>query len=145
MDRIQDADTALSIVGGEADVFLRKSLCPTLYDVGSGALLRLVINDTGGAVDKINNGLVYLNVPIATVVATAAVDPIRIQTNYITDNIAGITYTLPSDGNFGDRFRIIGKTGIWTIAQRTNQTIYIGNQSTTTGVGGSLVATDSGD
>lgn len=145
IDHIYDCSISFDIDIGSAEIILNRSGSSTLYDVESGATLWLVVNRTGGAVDKLNDGTVYLNVPIATVVATADVDPIRIQSHYITNNAGGVTYTLPTYGNFGDRFKIIGKTGLWTVAQGINQTIYMGNTNTTTGLAGSLVATDAGD
>jgi len=57
----------------------------------------------------------------------------------------GIAFTLPATCAAGSVIEVIGKAGNWSVAQNAGQTIYVGNQNTTTGVGGSLTATDAGD
>lgn len=82
---------------------------------------------------------------LAVVDATLASYTLAVQTGYITDNVAGVTYTLPATGALGDVIEITGKLGIATIAQNANQQICIGNAATTVGVAGTLTATDAGD
>lgn len=64
---------------------------------------------------------------------------------YITDNATGVTVTLPTTASVGDKLKITGKQGLWVLAQNAGETVYFGNTNTTTGVGGSLTATDAGD
>lgn len=64
---------------------------------------------------------------------------------YIGNNAAGVTFTLPGTSSVGDVFRVTGLQASWTIAQNAGQTIYFGNQATTTGAGGSLASTNARD
>lgn len=62
-----------------------------------------------------------------------------VNNGYIASNLGVVTMTLPSASNVGDLIWVIGKgSGGWKIAQNAGQTIYLGNNSTTTGVGGHL-------
>lgn len=62
-----------------------------------------------------------------------------VNNGYIASNLGLVTMTLPSVSSVGDLVWIIGKgSGGWQIAQNPGQTIYFGNNSTTTGVGGHL-------
>jgi hypothetical protein len=62
---------------------------------------------------------------------------------FVANNIALVTLTLPATAVFGDVFRIANKgVGLVTIAQNASQTIYWCDTNTTTGVGGSLTATE---
>jgi hypothetical protein len=57
-----------------------------------------------------------------------------------------ITATLPATAAIGDNFRFVGKgAGLYSIAQRANQYINLGNTVTSTGVGGSLATTNQFD
>lgn len=65
---------------------------------------------------------------------------------YIPNAGGLITFTLPPTSSVGDMFRIAGfGAGGWEIAQNAAQTIHFGNQNSTTGAGGSLASTNSGD
>ena len=56
------------------------------------------------------------------------------------------TLTLPATPIQGDTIAITGYTaGGWKVAQNANQQIFMGNQSTTIGVGGSIASTHSKD
>ena len=77
--------------------------------------------------------------------ATSGTQLIAVQNGYVTDNVGGVTYTLPATANFGDEFIITGKQGLWTLAQNANQQVLLGSSSTTVGVGGSVAATSVGD
>lgn len=81
----------------------------------------------------------------AWVDATNATYTLAIQTGYVTDRLAGVTYTLPAAAGLGDCIKIVGRDGLATVAQNAGQRIFFGNQFTTIGVGGSIVATDAGD
>ena len=62
-----------------------------------------------------------------------------VNNGYITNTAGLVTATLPSTSNVGDLVWVVGKgAGGWQIAQNPGQTIYFGNRSTTSGVGGHL-------
>ena len=62
-----------------------------------------------------------------------------VNNGYIASNVGPVTMTLPSVSTVGDLVWVIGKgSGGWQIAQNPGQTIYFGNNRTTTGVGGHL-------
>lgn len=67
--------------------------------------------------------------------------------SYVTDNGTSIiNYTLPSTAAFGTILQISGKSvGGWSLAQNAGQSILFINQSTTTGVTGSLASSSKGD
>lgn len=69
------------------------------------------------------------------------------NTGYLINNGASlVTLTLPASSAIGDFLEINGfSAGGWTIAQAASQLIHIGNQVTTTGVGGSLASTNQYD
>jgi hypothetical protein len=71
--------------------------------------------------------------------------PLVAGNGYITNNGAGVTFTLPATAAIGDTFRVVRDTGAWTIAQNAGQKINIGMVSTTVGIGGSLVSLQDGD
>jgi len=65
---------------------------------------------------------------------------------YITNNVALVTLTLPTTSSVGQVIKIVGLgAGGWQIAQNVGQSIVIGDQSTTTGGGGSLSSTNAND
>lgn len=65
---------------------------------------------------------------------------------YIPNNVAIVSFALPTNASVGDMFRIAGfGAGGWEITQNPGQTIHFGNQNTTTGGGGSLASSNSGD
>lgn len=65
---------------------------------------------------------------------------------YICNRGTLITATLPATATIGTVVQFVGKgAGLYTIAQRAGQTIHYDNVNTTTGVGGSLTATNQYD
>lgn len=76
---------------------------------------------------------------------TTSIQALAINNGYVTDRSGGVAYTLPVTATLGDIIYIVGKLGIWTIAQNANQQITLGSVSSTVGVGGSLTATNVGD
>lgn len=62
---------------------------------------------------------------------------------YVPDNVALCTLTLPVNAAFGSAQSVVGLgAGGWRIAQNSGQNIQVGNQTTTTGVAGSLSSTN---
>lgn len=76
---------------------------------------------------------------------TGATQTLAVGNGYFTDRGGGVTYTLPSTAALGDIIKIDGKLGLATIAQNANQAIRVGSALSTTGVGGSVAATNVGD
>lgn len=69
-----------------------------------------------------------------------------VNTNYIANNAALVTLTLPATAALGDTIKILGKgAGGWLVAQNASQFIHVGSSVTTTGVGGSAASTDAYD
>lgn len=68
------------------------------------------------------------------------------ENGYINANVALTTFTLPATAAVGDSFQIAGYgAGGWKVAQNAGQKIYLGNATTTVGVGGSLASTNAHD
>jgi hypothetical protein len=129
----------------------------------SDNFLQTLTGDTGGPVPPDGSGTIFVLGGTGTrVVGTPGSNTITIDTTgsgvdwnlvtvspqtidihqgYVTNNAAGITYVLPATMQFGEYFRITGINGLWTLTQNAGQTIHFGNQSTTTGVGGSIAST----
>jgi hypothetical protein len=79
-------------------------------------------------------------------VITDATQNISVQNGYFANRGAGVTFTLPATAEVGDMFALSAiDAGGWTLAQNAAQVIRMGNQVTTTGVGGSLASTANGD
>jgi hypothetical protein len=60
---------------------------------------------------------------------------------YIPKGGTSVVFTLPASASVGDTYRIAGYGNLWRVAQNAGQTIFLGNQTTTAGTGGSLTAT----
>jgi len=78
---------------------------------------------------------------------TSSTQTIAAGNAYVSDNGATlVTFTLPATSNFGDSFRVLGKSaGGWKIGQNATQQINYGNLPTTAGTGGSLASTNQYD
>lgn len=67
----------------------------------------------------------------------------EVNTTYVANDTGLVTLTLPARFNVGDRFVVVGYgAGLWEIAQNDGQTIHSSTGSTTTGVTGSVAATN---
>lgn len=121
---------------------------------------QLVIGSTGndpvGAAITAGDGIDVTNAAGAiTITATGsgldyeevtdATKTMEVRHTYTATNAAGVAFTLPSTAVAGSVIEIVGKTGLWSIAQNIGQTIHVGSNSTTTGAGGSVTATNAGD
>lgn len=74
---------------------------------------------------------------------TGTSQSMSVNVGYIADNAGLVTITLPSTAAQGTVQRVSGNgAGGWLIAQNASQSIKIGNQTTTTGTGGSLASTN---
>ena len=77
---------------------------------------------------------------VATVDTTALVNK-----GYIVNSGGLLTVTLPVSAAIGDIVRVAGINGAWKVAQSALQQVFIGDTSTTAGVGGYLQSTDTRD
>lgn len=70
-----------------------------------------------------------------------------VDSGYFANNAGATTLTLPTTAAVGDTIVVAQGSGggSWTIAQNNLQSIVYGNQTTTTGTGGSLASTANGD
>jgi hypothetical protein len=60
---------------------------------------------------------------------------------YIANNSSLVTITLPATCAVGKTIRIAGKgAGLWKVAQNAGQTIYFGDQNSTSGTAGYIAA-----
>ncbi len=74
---------------------------------------------------------------------TGTTQSMSVNVGYIADNAGLVTITLPTTAAQGTVQRVAGNgAGGWLIAQNASQNIKIGNQTTTTGTGGSLASTN---
>jgi len=76
---------------------------------------------------------------------TGTTDDFVASNGYICNNAGAVTITLPSSASLGDSFKITALQSSWSIAQNASQIIHFGDQSTTTGVGGSITSTNARD
>jgi len=95
----------------------------------------LVIGDLPAGV----GGLAW-NVETTTAVTAA------VNNGYLTNNAGLVTVTLPTTAAVGDKVRVCGMgAGGWKVAQNASELIDYGENTTTTGVGGSLASTHYAD
>ena len=74
---------------------------------------------------------------------TGTTQALAINTNYMADNAALVTLTLPAASVFGNVITITGfGSGGWKIAQNAGQQVIVNALATTVGVGGSVASTN---
>lgn len=95
------------------------------------------------------NNSINMSFPTPTLAAFAWTDvtstsqSMSANSGYIADNASLVTLTLPSTAVQGSIISVCGNgAGGWSIAQNASQNIKFGNQTTTTGTGGSLASTN---
>jgi len=100
-----------------------------IYDTSGTALKKVAASNVGGS----SGGGITWNEVTGTTQAAA------VDNGYICNNAALVTVTLPSTCALGKTIRVAGKgAGGWKIAQNASQQIHFGDQSTTSGTGGSI-------
>lgn len=83
---------------------------------------------------------------VSTVEVTGTTQAMAVQTDYIANNAALVTLTLPSTAALGTEMSVLYKgAGGWKIAQNASQQIRFGTSTTTAGTGGSLASSAAGD
>jgi len=92
----------------------------------------ITVNLTGGGIDWIRS--------------TGTTETLAVNTGYTPTNVALTTFTLPVTAAVGDVIKIDGESAaFYKVAQNASQTIHMLSSDTTTGVGGSITATNSYD
>ena len=77
---------------------------------------------------------------------TGTTQQIDVEHSYVPFNGSLTTFTLPAAAVFGEEFQIEGYgAGGWTIAQNAGQSIIMGTDTSTIGVGGSISSTAAND
>lgn len=113
-----------------------------------------VVVPTDGNINFLNGTGVNItgsgsDITFTTISWSVETDPtasLSVNTGVFANNAGGVTFTLPVNFSVGDTIEVYGiNAGGWTIAQNASQNIQFGNQTTTTGVAGSLVSTVIGD
>lgn len=110
----------------------------TLFITNIGPGLSLDIGTK--TLDTVGSGfnVTWYTVTVSTAMATSS--------GYIANGGALVALTLPVTASVGDALMIAGRgAGLWSIAQAASQVVHFGNVSTTTGVGGSITATNRRD
>jgi hypothetical protein len=103
---------------------------------GSG---NITVTSTTGSIVVSSSGLANFSWTDVTGTTQAMVA----NNGYIADNAGIVTMTLPVTAAQGTLISIAGNgAGGWAVAQNASQNIKFGNQTTTTGVGGSLASTN---
>lgn len=78
--------------------------------------------------------------------ATSTTVSMAVNNAYLADNTSLVTMTLPSTAAQFSIVQVSGfNSGGWKIAQNAGQIIHVGNQTTTTGTGGSLASSNQYD
>jgi hypothetical protein len=121
---------------------------------------QLVVGSTGGAPAAATltagTGITVTNAANSITIAATGVSAIvevtgtsqsmAVNTDYIANNAALVTLTLPTTAALGSEFGIFYKgAGGWKVAQNLGQQIRMGTSTTTSGTGGSLASFAAGD
>lgn len=135
---------------------------------GPGAIVETLTGNSGGAVGPTGNNINVVGSGAITVVGNPGTSTLTISdtggglpwtvetgaavamannNGYIANRAGLITFTLPAVSPVGSILRLTNiNTALgWTVAQGAGQQIFIGNQSTTAGAGGSLSSAALGD
>ena len=106
---------------------------------------------TAGAGIAITNGAGSITIAASSgtsswTVVTGTSASMAVDSGYISNNAGLVTLTLPSTAAVGSTIQVQGLgAGGWQIAQNASQLIHIGNQVTTTGIGGFLASNNQYD
>lgn len=107
------------------------------------------ITSTGGTVlVTLGAGTINLEVAGAGFTwtdVTSATQTLAVENGYVSDRGGGVTFTLPATTVPGATIIIVGKLGLWSVAQNANQQILVSSSSSTIGIAGSISSTNVGD
>jgi hypothetical protein len=116
------------------------------FTIGTTAITFESNVEAGTGVTKTNNIISIVSGGFTWTEVTGTTVNLVPGNGYILNNVALVTATIPATFSLGAAIALIGKgAGLYAIAQNASQSIRLGNQTTTPGVGGSLTATDAAD
>jgi len=118
--------------------------------VGNTAGAPLAATITAGSGISVTNAANSITIAatggVSTVEVTGTTQAMAVNTDYIANNAALVTLTLPATAALGTEMSVLYKgAGGWLVAQNAGQTIRFGTSTTTAGVGGSLASSAAGD
>lgn len=118
--------------------------------IGSTGIDPVAATITGGTGITVANSAGAITISSSLTVSwidvTGTTQAMAVETGYIADNAALVTLTLPITAAQGTLISVCGNgAGGWKIAQNASQNIKFGNQTTTSGTGGSLASTNQYD
>lgn len=122
---------------------------PTSFITDSGTAIPLanIIEILGGAGVATSGFGNVVTITVSSsgfswVVVTSAMNPITLvkETGYICKGAGIVQFVLPAAASVGDTFFIKGYGNLWTLAQNALQTVSLGAVTTTSGIGGSIAA-----
>jgi hypothetical protein len=124
--------TGTLLIGSSVSPYV---ICTTLTQ---GAGISVTNGDGSITIANTGGGFTWTDATLSSYTLAA-------QNGYICDRGGGVAFTLPATASYGDTIEIVGKNGLWSIAQNANQYIGFGAINSTVGVGGSITATNLGD
>ena len=120
----------------------------TYFRSASGPVARLGIG-ANGKILGVTSGLPsWIDAPssISWSEITATTQATAINSGYLANNAALLTFTLPAAAPIGSVIEIVGKgAGGWKLSQLAGQRVHFGNISSTAGTGGNLLSTHQRD
>ena len=120
----------------------------TYFRSASGPVARLGIG-ANGKILGVTSGLPsWIDAPssIAWAEITTTTQAAAINSGYVANNAALLTFTLPATAPLGSVIEIVGKgAGGWKLSQGASQRVHFGNISSTAGTGGTLLSTHQRD
>lgn len=109
---------------------------------GSAPLLGTITAGAGITVTNGANSITLSSNAISWIETTGTSATAAVNTGYISNNVALVTFTLPAAAVIGSIIKITGKgAGGWRVSQNASGQINFGSLSTTSGTGGSISST----
>lgn len=131
-----DGGTGISSVPGDGQILIGSTAAAKYVVASLTAGANVTITPGAGSITIASaNGLTWTE-------ETGATIAVAVNHGYVCNRATLITATLPNTAAAFSIIKFVGKgAGLFSIAQNANQMIHFGNQTSTTGVGGSITAT----
>lgn len=140
------------VYAATSNTFTSQLLTNGQLQIGSTGTFPTAATLTAGTGVSITNsaGAITINAAgggLTWTVVTGTTQAVAINNGYFANNAGQVVFTLPVTAAVGATIAIYGMNNAtgWKIAQNSGQQIFFGVSSTTLGVGGSLVSTNSFD